>query len=244
MTALAADKPRSPSRAFKTIDLTLSATFIAYKNAELGILLGVGEVVPMASDPRLFAIGKAYEKVDATSAAKTVSVVLDREVDATWLKNDSGTAVVAADVGSLCYYVDDQTVSMSATGRSLAGRVWAVDSTKGVLVEKLNAALAVAEQPDVGSYTSNDYAPAGIIHGAVYDVPTTGAASTITLPAAAQDGTVAYWAADGTKNGHTVQYRDATGPTNLTTALTASKRHLIVVSKRGGKWFANAYVSP
>lgn len=96
----------------------------------------------------------------------------------------------------------------------------------------------------IPAYTANDSAPTSIPTGAIIDVPTTGAASTITLPAAPPDGTWAIFTADGTKNAHTVQYRDATGPTNLTTALTASKRHEVLVSALGGKWFANAYVSP
>ena len=85
---------------------------------------------------------------------------------------------------------------------------------------------------------------AGVIQNAVYDLPATAAASTVTLPAAAPDGTKITVVADGTKNGHTVQYRDATGPTNLTTALLASKRHLAVCEKMLGKWFVNVYVAP
>jgi len=80
--------------------------------------------------------------------------------------------------------------------------------------------------------------------GLIYDIPTTAAASTVTLPAAAAEGTILYFVADGTKNGHTVQYRDATGPVNLTTALTASKRHQVTAIYLNAKWTANAYVSP
>ncbi len=53
-----------------------------------------------------------------------------------------------------------------------------------------------------------------------------------------------YFVADGTKNGHTVTYRDATGTVALTTALTASKRHLVVATFLNGLWNANAYVGP
>jgi hypothetical protein len=80
--------------------------------------------------------------------------------------------------------------------------------------------------------------------GAIYDIPTTAGASTVTLPANALEGTEVTFVADGTKNGHTVQYRDATGPTNLTTALTLSKRHLVRCAFLNGKWVANAYVAP
>jgi hypothetical protein len=96
----------------------------------------------------------------------------------------------------------------------------------------------------IPAYVANDSAPTAIPQGSVIDVPATAAASTITLPAAPVDGTWAVFLADGTKNANTVQYRDATGPTNLTTALTASKRHEVIVYALGGKWFANAYVSP
>jgi hypothetical protein len=96
----------------------------------------------------------------------------------------------------------------------------------------------------LAAYTSNDTAPASIVSGGVYDVPATGANSTITLPAAPADGTHAIFVADGTKNSNTVQYRDATGPVNITTALTASKRHMVHVTALNGIWNAIAYVSP
>lgn len=111
-------------------------------------------------------------------------------------------------------------------------------------LEPGDAATPLAGVATLPAYVGNDSAPTVIVPAAVYDVPATGAASTITLPAAPPDGSRAVFLADGTKNAHTVQYRDATGPTNLTTALTASKRHEVLVYALGGKWFANAYVSP
>ena len=124
----------------------------------------------------------------------------------------------------------------------MAGLVWSVDG-KGVAIERVSR-LEDNIRPAGAtlSYTSNDAAPAAIVSGAVYDVPTTAANSTISLPAASPDGTWALFVADGTKNGHTVQYRDVT--TAITTALTASKRHMVHVQMSGGKWFANAYISP
>lgn len=95
-----------------------------------------------------------------------------------------------------------------------------------------------------GEFTAGDWAPATVQHDAVYAVPTTAANSTITLPAAAPDGTRVYFVADGTNNGHTVQYRDATGPANLTAAATASKRHMCTAIKEGAAWYATLAVSP
>lgn len=244
MTALAMDRSIDLPK-WDVKEFTLASGNKAFKNARLGFNKSTGKVQLMSSTPGLLPIGRAFRAVDATSADKVCAVKIDRTLNLEWLANaTAGNAVVSGDIGSLCFYLDDNTVTRTATGRSIAGRVWAVDATNGVLVEHLSLEPTNQLQPATGSYTANDYAPASIENGAIYDVPTTAAASTITLPAAAPDGTVAYFSADGTKNGHTVQYRDATGTVNLTTALTLSKRHLVTVAKRDGKWTANAYVAP
>lgn len=248
MTALTQERARSQNpRSFH--DYTLASGFKAYRGAQLVYNTSTNkvEVATGTGGPNLVAIGTAVRTVDATLADKTISVEFPREVALEWYVNDTaGTPIAATDVFKTCFLLDDQTVTAVEEGHTPFGVVWGVDSAKGVLVARRIPGTTnnVAPSPAVGSYTANDYAPAALANGAVLDVPTTAAASTITLPAAAPDGTIVQFAADGTKNGHTVQYRDATGPTNLTTALTASKRHLVVCAKREGKWFANAYVSP
>ncbi len=243
MTALAQEKARR-QETWKLRAFTLKVGTKGYKGARAALDLATGKVVPATSATNLLPIGVFAETIDATSAAAPITVDLEREIQLEWFANaTAGAAIAATDVGNLAYMVDDQTVGITPTG-SVAGRIWAYDATKGIAIEKLSQGKAPLSQPTIGSYTANDYAPATVENESVNDVPTTGAASTITLPAAALDGTRMHWAADGTKNGHTVQYRDATGPTNLTTALTASKRHLVIAVKLGGKWFANAYVSP
>jgi hypothetical protein len=244
MTALAAERARRVET-WKYKDFTLAVGNKAWKGGRAAVLLGTNTVVPASSAPGLFVIGSFAETVDATAAAKTVSVDLEREIVLERYVNATSTdACASTNLCGIAYLLDDQTATITPTGRSVAGRIWDVDSTKGVAIEKLDLASPAAVQPATGSFTSNDYAPAAITNGAIYAVPTTAAASTITLPAAAPNGTIAYFAANGTANGHTVQYRDETGPTNLTTALVASKRHLVVVSKLAGNWVANAYVSP
>jgi hypothetical protein len=248
MTALADKRPRS-TKSLKHVTLTLASGKIAYSGGRACLNPTTGKVEPASANPVLIPIGMFDEKVDASLAAKPVSVDLEREVWAEWFANSASTDLIAAtDIGKDVFMVDDQTVGLtagpSATGRAVAGRVWGVDSRLGVLVEKYTVRNDFAPTPAVGAYTANDLAPTSIISGATYDVPTTAAASTITLPVAAPDGTTCTFVADGTKNGHTVQYRDVTGTTVLTTALTASKRHLVMCAKRDGKWYANAYVSP
>jgi hypothetical protein len=246
MTALAAERSRSFDM-WKHREFTLASGNKAYKGGRACISPGTGKVVPASSTPGLIPIGIFDQTVDATAGDKKVSVDLERELVIEWFVNDTGggNAVAPTDLGSNAFMKDDQTVTMNAAARSIAGRIWAVDTTKGVAIEKFGGApVALSQQPGVAAFTANDWAPASLVNGATYDVPATGAASTITLPAAAPDGTIVYFAADGTKNAHTVQYRDGTGPTNITAALSLGKRHLVVAVKRGGLWFANAYVSP
>jgi hypothetical protein len=231
---------------------TLASGNKAWKNAIIGIDLGSGKVVPASTRTDLFVIGKAAETVDATSADKLLNVRLAREIWVEWLANDA-TSIVATDLGALCYLKDDQSVTITPTGASVAGRVWGVDSARGVAVEFLDAVPAgvasltglIALETAIAAFSSNNInVPASPVSGAMYEIPATGAASTVTLPATADEGTILYFLADGTVNAHTVQYRDATGPTNITTALTASKRHSVIAMFLNSAWRANAYVSP
>jgi hypothetical protein len=253
MTALTRQRASSVER-WNYKEFTLASGNVAYKGGIACLDLSTGKVEPGHVESDLLVIGSFAENVDATSADKLVNVELGKEIEVRWYANHSGgDAVASTDIGKLCYVQDDQTVTITSTGRSVAGRVWAVSSTDGVAVEKLQAIpspIATLESlplvdVDPGAFVANDLVIGNNPNsGTVYDVPTTAANSTVTLPATAVEGTKIYFVADGTKNGHTVQYRDATGPTNLTTALTASKRHLVVCVHLDDKWYANAYVSP
>jgi hypothetical protein len=249
MTALAAEK-MTDLESWTSRLFTLASGSKAYKGGRAAISLGTGKVVPASSLSGLFVIGRFAETVDATAADKPVNVRLDITIEVEWLANGTaGDAVAATDLGALCYALDDQTVSILPIGKALAGRVWGFDATRGVAVERLPTAspgqLGRLVKVAAPAYVANDcIIPANPVSGAIYDVPTTAAASTVTLPASAYEGTILHFAADGVKNGHTVQYRDAGGPTNLTTALLASKRHLVIATYLGGKWHANAYTAP
>jgi len=244
MTALAANRAVREER-WTYKEFTLASGNIAYQGGAAFYNMATNKVVPGQASSTLVYIGTFVDKVDASAADKTVNVHLIEEVVITYFANaTAGDAVAATDVMKDCYFLDDQTVTITRAAHVVAGRVWVVDSTKGVGIQKLPTARSTQPIPTLGAFAAGDNAPADIINGAVYNIPATAANSTFTLPAAAVDGTVAYFSADGTNNGHTLQYRDATGPTNLTTALTASKRHLVVATKVNGKWTCNAYVAP
>lgn len=91
------------------------------------------------------------------------------------------------------------------------------------------------------SQAANDYAvPAE--HLKVFEINTTAANSTVSLPASAPNGTVCFIVADGTKNGHTLTFRDVT--TSISAATTASKRVAATAVKAGGAWAVTLTVGP
>lgn len=91
------------------------------------------------NNANLIPLGQFLQNVDnsATTATAYVNVQLQREINVAWYDNVTGaSAVAAANLFSNCYVSDDHTVTMATgTGSAVAGRVWAVDSSLGVLVQ-------------------------------------------------------------------------------------------------------------
>ena len=96
-------------------------------------------VKPGASgNANLLKIGEFQQNLDNSAAAANAQVLvsLDKEVVARWYDNATGgSAVTASNLFQDVYILDDHTVTTSSGGNSKAGRVWAVDSVKGVAVE-------------------------------------------------------------------------------------------------------------
>lgn len=242
MTALSDEKPRDTENWFYH-EFTLTGVK-AWKGAQLFLILGgtgKGKVTDNPS-PLTTYIGVCWRTKDATAADVKVTVRLDREAQSLeWL--DNGDTIVAADVGRPAFAQDDQTVYKAATAGAHIGRILAVDSTLGVLVQKFNARMprGVGVMP---AFNAGASVLTVVQDGAIYDVPATAANSTIDLPAATDypDGHTATFIADGTKNGHTLTFRDVA--TAISAATTASKRVYAQVTAMGGKWFALVTVAP
>jgi hypothetical protein len=158
----------------------------------------------------------------------------------------------ATDLGALCYLKDDQSVTITPTAHRSPVASGRVDSGRGVAVEFLDAVPDGVDPRRLG-------APGETLTRVQLEQHQRCATRLTAVGCtrsrrrrrvhhhAACDrrrGTVLYFVANGTDNAHTVQYRDATGPTNITTALTASKRHMVIAAFLNGAWRANAYVSP
>ncbi|NUP05527.1 MAG: hypothetical protein HOW73_05655 [Polyangiaceae bacterium] len=119
---------------------TLASGKKAFRNGLAVYDQSVGKMIPAetgASQTDLFCLGLFAEDVDATSADKLCNVRLKREVEVTWLKNDVTNPVTANDIGKDVYGVDDETASISSatSTRSVIGKAWAIDATRGVAVE-------------------------------------------------------------------------------------------------------------
>ncbi len=250
MTALARQRvPREERWNYKQFSGAVGNVF--YRGAAVGLDLSTQLLEPMhSSEDDLFFLGHVGEDVDidCTTTSKLVNVRLLREVIGfRYVNATAGDAVTANDRGKLCYFADDQTVAITSQGKCLAGRVWDVSTSLGILVEKLESAQIdrLLYEAAALAFVSNDLVIAANPRpGQVIDIPATAAASTVTLPATAIEGTELVFVADGTKNGHTVQYRDATGPVNLTAALTASKRHQARAVFVNTSWTVAATVAP
>lgn len=225
--------------------MTLASGQVVWRGSEIGLDRATGKVKKMGSDPDLLYIGTSKTDMDASAGDRVINVDFGSEFALRWWGNDATSPLTQ--IGQMAYALDDQTATADA-GYAPVGIVWALSSVDGALIQKLplpsSGATPAAAAVDLPPYTANNSAPADIVHGAVYDIPTTSAAVTITLPADAEDGTEAVFSADGVKNGHTVTYRDGTGNVAITTALTALKRHLVYAIMVDGTWRANAYVSP
>lgn len=124
------------NEAWEYVEIPLTNTDVV-ERGEMAVLdTGTGLVTLGAVSTTLRPIG--YFDEDRTGDGTTdVRVRLFQEIRIHWWENDSGTAVVAADVGSLCFILDERTVSGDGTARSAAGRVWAVNTVNGVAVEMI-----------------------------------------------------------------------------------------------------------
>lgn len=239
MTALSVQPGKTVSRwVAKLVDLTLTSGQSAFKGGAAALVLGTGKIVTATGAINQRWVG-TFQKTTggAVSADTAVSVDLERPRETVYFVN--GNSIAATDIGKVCYLADDQTVTLVPGGAPF-GVVWGVDSAQGVAVEPFglgNPYNPIAAAAGTLAFAANDIVmtAAQAINGMVYDVPTTAAASTVTLPVTnVPDGTTIRFVADGTKNGHTVQYRF--GATNITTALTASKIHGVTVTKLGTGW--------
>ncbi len=122
---------------FKHIPLPLAGSLVAYSGGMACIDVVAGTCIPgIATNANQVRVGNFEETLDnsASTAVANVMVKLDKERVGQWYDNATGGAAVVT-LFTNCYIADDHTVTATAGSSSVAGRVWAIDSVKGVLVE-------------------------------------------------------------------------------------------------------------
>ena len=128
-------QPYGAPTTLKNIHLPLATNQTAWQGGRAAIDTSTGTVKACASgNTNLVPIGDFTESLTTTSAAGTIGVALDHEIVCRWWDNVTGGNAVTT-LFTTCYMLDDHTVTNSASGNAAAGRVWALDATKGVLVE-------------------------------------------------------------------------------------------------------------
>jgi hypothetical protein len=129
----------SSNKTIRNIQLPLAGSQTAYQGGMCSALTTAGTVYPAQNASNHLVIGQFFESNNnsASTATSYVNVELAREIDCFWYDNATGGgAVVAANLFSNVYVQDDHTVSTSAGAASIiAGRVWHIDSSLGVLVQ-------------------------------------------------------------------------------------------------------------
>lgn len=120
--------------AWSYFEHTLANTEVAEKGNVACIDTASGEIVAGQTGDGLLPIGYFDETRTGNGTAK-VRVRLFREIWVDRFANAGApNAVAASDIGSFCYLAGPATVTMAASGNSIAGRVWGVSSA-GVLVQ-------------------------------------------------------------------------------------------------------------
>jgi hypothetical protein len=171
--ALTAPRARA-QKTIKTVRLPIGQTKV-FKGA--GACLSGGYAIEAAAATELSTIGVFSETVDnsaGASGAKTAEVEFPQELHGEYFANGtSGDAVAITDIGALCYWIDDQTVSISdgSGTRSPAGFVGGVDAQLGVLVAIqpiMNQAIAT---PTITSFANAAHGHTDAAGGGVLAAP-------------------------------------------------------------------------
>jgi len=141
MTALT--KARTPSKTIgQFFTYPVAAAKVLYKGA-LVCLNSSGYATPGAVSTSLIAVGVAEDTVDNTDGDNGDLNVLVHECVVAFENSAGGDEITIADIGSVCWIVDDQTVAKTSNSntRSVAGFVRQVDGTD-VFVQLVNTASA------------------------------------------------------------------------------------------------------
>jgi len=124
------DNRKTPSKSGKSISLVVTNGVTIYAGAMVAVDAG-GEAVSAADTASFTVVGKATEKVDNTDDGESI------EVDIGIFRWENQGGYTDANIGDMCYVLDDNSVTNGAGSNDIiAGVVWDVDSD-GVWVKTM-----------------------------------------------------------------------------------------------------------
>jgi hypothetical protein len=148
------DNRLTPSKSGKSVSLVVSNGVTIYAGGMVAVD-GAGEAVAAADTSGFTVVGKASEKVDNSSDGESI------EVDIGIFRWVNAGAFTDANIGDICYVLDDNSVTNGAGSNSIiAGNVVDVDSS-GVWVKTMDI------DRTAGSFTTLAASGASTLSGAV-----------------------------------------------------------------------------
>lgn len=123
----------------------LVAAAVLCETGKIAVMNSSGYVEPGRAATGLVCVGVFAERVDNSAGANGAADIEITSGPGAFIFDDEADvrAIVKSDIGSLCYIVDDSTVSITPTGRSAAGEIYDVDAD-GVHVKIMSVPSAVA----------------------------------------------------------------------------------------------------
>lgn len=123
----------------------LVAADVLCETGKIAVMNSSGYVEPGREATGLICVGVFAERVDNTGGANGAADIEITSGPGAFIFDDAADvrAIVKSDVHSLCYIVDDSTVSITPTGRSVCGMIYDVDDD-GVHVQILSVPTTVA----------------------------------------------------------------------------------------------------
>lgn len=123
----------------------LVAADVLCETGKIAVMNSSGYVEPGREAEGLVCIGVFAERVDNTGGANGAVDVESASGPGAFVFDDAADvrAIVKSDVGSVCYIVNDTTVSITSTGRSACGEIYDVDED-GVHVKIMSVPTVVA----------------------------------------------------------------------------------------------------
>ncbi len=102
----------------------VAASTIIYQGTMVA-LDASGNAVPGSALTTLKTVGMALTTIDNSAG---IAAALNVPVQFCTARVGNGSSITKASIGKLCYYLDDQTVTTTSTGSSVAGVLEQVDS--------------------------------------------------------------------------------------------------------------------